>query len=214
MDKGMMDNFLDSSDELHVDILVLLDGVPAYPGIRHEVALVACGMALEHALSLRLLVRASCYTSALSLMRMQYEALTRGVWLMYAATDLQVQTLASPLTLEAEKSAKKMPMFKDMLDAVVKTAPPQASRMLTGFKDVNYHAMNSFVHSGIHPLRRHVDGYPPELIEDVVKNSNGLNVMTFQLASILSGDPRFSGSMKAMQERFHHVLPGLISPLN
>ncbi|NWD80904.1 hypothetical protein HX891_10990 [Pseudomonas reactans] len=49
-----MDVFLDRSDELHVEILGLLDGVPAYPGVRHEVALVACGMALEHALSLRL----------------------------------------------------------------------------------------------------------------------------------------------------------------
>ena len=213
MDKGMMDDFLDRSDELHIEILGLLGGVQAYPGLRHEVALVACGIALEHALSLRLLVRTSCYTSALSLIRLQYESLTRGVWLMYAATDLQVQKLASPLTLEAEKFARKMPMFKDMLDEVVKTAPDQASRMLMGFKEVNYHAMNSYVHSGIHPLRRHAEGYPLELIKDVVKNSNGLNVMTFQLASILSGDPRFSGSMKVLQEEFHQILPGLISPL-
>jgi hypothetical protein len=51
-----MDDFLERSDELHVEILGLLDGVPAYPGVRHEVALVACGMALEHTLSLRLLI--------------------------------------------------------------------------------------------------------------------------------------------------------------
>ena len=51
-----MDDILDRSDELHVEILGLLDGVPAYPGVRHEVSLVACGMALEHALSLRLLI--------------------------------------------------------------------------------------------------------------------------------------------------------------
>ncbi|MFX1713417.1 hypothetical protein [Stutzerimonas stutzeri] len=49
-----MDDYLDKSDELHVEILGLLDGVPAYPGVSHEVALVACDMALEHALSLRL----------------------------------------------------------------------------------------------------------------------------------------------------------------
>ncbi|WP_201455850.1 DUF6988 family protein [Pseudomonas syringae] len=209
-----MDGFLDRSDELHIQILSILEGVQTYPGIRHEVALVACGMSLEHALSLRLLVRTSCYTSALSLMRLQYEALTRGVWLLYAATDLQVQTLASPLTIEAEKSAKKMPMFKDMLDEVVKTAPPQASRMLAGFKDVNYHAMNSYVHSGIHPLRRHAEGYPSGLIEDVLRNSNGLNVMTLQLCVVLTGDQRFAGTVKAIQERFHYVLPGLLSPLN
>lgn len=49
-----MDDFLDRSDELHVEILGLLDSVPTYPCVRHEAALVACGMALEHALSLRL----------------------------------------------------------------------------------------------------------------------------------------------------------------
>lgn len=43
-----MDYFLDKLDELHAEIQRLLDGVPAYPGARHEVALVACGMALEH----------------------------------------------------------------------------------------------------------------------------------------------------------------------
>ena len=51
-----MDYFLDRSDELHVEILGLLDGVPANLGVRNEVALVACELALEHALSLRLLI--------------------------------------------------------------------------------------------------------------------------------------------------------------
>ncbi len=47
-----MDSFLDRSDELHIEILALLEGAEAFPGMRHEVALVACGIALEHALSL------------------------------------------------------------------------------------------------------------------------------------------------------------------
>ncbi len=209
-----MDDFLDRSDELHVEILGLLDGVPAYPGIRHEVALVACGMALEHALSLRLLVRAECYTSALSMMRLQYEALTRSVWLLYAATDLQVETLASPLTLDAEHAAKKMPMFAAMLDQIVKTAPDQASRMLLNFKETNYHAMNSFVHSGIHPLRRHAEGYPVKLVQDVLRNSNGLNVMTLQMGAILAGDSRINSVMRAVQEEFHQILPGLTPPVH
>ncbi|RMV87595.1 DUF6988 family protein [Pseudomonas amygdali] len=208
-----MDDFLDRSEELHAEILRLLDGVPAYPGARHEVALVACGMALEHALSLRLLVRVGYYTSALSMMRLQYEALTRSVWLLYAATDLQVETLASPLTLDAEHAAKKMPMFSAMLDQIVKTAPEPASRLLLNFKDVNYHAMNSFIHSGIHPLRRHAEGYPATLVEDVLRNSNGLSMMTLQMGMILSGDSRFFGVIGAVQEEFHQILPGLASPL-
>lgn len=209
-----MDEFLDRSDELHIAILSLLEGVPAFTGIRYEVALVACGMALEHALSLRLLVRTSCYTSALSLMRLQYEALTRGVWLMYSATDVQVEILASPLSLESEATAKKMPIFSVMLDQVVAKAPVQASSLLVSFKETSWHALNSFVHSGIHPLRRHAEGYPTELIENVIRNSNGLNVMTLQLGAVLSRDPRFDGTVRRINDTYHDVLPGLISPLN
>ncbi|MEB0007887.1 hypothetical protein QN412_13715 [Pseudomonas sp. RTB3] len=208
-----MDDLLNRSDELHIEILALLERVEAFPGIRHEVALVACGMALEHALSLRLLIRTQCFTSALSLLRLQYEALTRGVWLLYAATDLQVETLSSALTIEAEHCAKKMPMFSAMLDQVIEKAPIQASRMLLNFKEVNWQAMNSFVHSGIHPLRRHAEGYPAGLVDGAIRNSNGLNIMVLQLGVILSGDPSFEGVVRAMQEKYHALLPGLISPL-
>lgn len=209
-----MDDLLDSSDELHAEVLALLQDAKAFPGVRHEVAMVACGMALDHALSLRLLVRTHCFTSALSLMRLQYEALARGVWLLYAATDLQVHVLASPLTVDAETSARKMPMISTMLEQVVTKAPPQASRMLLDFKDVNWHAMNSFVHSGIHPLRRHTEGYPVGLIESAVRNCNGLNVMVLQLGVVLTGDPRYEGVVRAIQEKHNHILPSLISPLH
>ncbi|MDU8498404.1 hypothetical protein RYB01_04320 [Pseudomonas syringae] len=208
-----MDSFLERSDELHIEILALLEGAEAFPGMRHQVALVACGMALEHALSLRLLVRAQCFTSALSMMRLQYEALARGVWLLYAATDLQVQILASPLTQGAETAARKMPMFSTMLEQVIEKAPAQASRMLLNFKEVNWHPMNSFVHSGIHPLRRHAEGYPARLIESAVRSCNGLSLMVFQLGVVLTGDPRYEGVVRATQKKYHQILPGLVSPL-
>lgn len=209
-----MDDFLDGSDELHIAILQLLEGVQPYAGLRYEVALVGCAMAMEHALSLRLLVKTACYTSAMALMRLQYEALTRSVWLLYAATDLQVETLSAPLSLESEATAKKMPIFSVMLDQVVAKAPLQASSLLVSFKDTSWHAMNSFVHSGIHPLRRHAEGYPSALIENVIRNSNGLNVMTLQLGIILSGEPRFGGAVKRINETYHAVLPELTARPN
>ncbi|WP_372438136.1 hypothetical protein ACCM60_12965 [Pseudomonas chlororaphis subsp. aureofaciens] len=207
-----MEDFLNSSDELHIEILHLLEGVTPFPDTRHEVAMVACGMALEHALSLRLLVRTQCYTSALAMMRLQYEALTRAIWLLYAAKDQQVETLVAPLTLEAEHRAKKLPMFSQMLREIVERAPVQASGILLDFKDVNSHAMNSFVHSGIHPLSRYSEGYPPELIQSGIQNSNGLNVMTLQLGVILTGDPCLAGTVRAVQEKYHQVLPDQIPP--
>lgn len=208
-----MDELLDGSDELHLEILSLLEDTPAFPDIRPEIAYIACSVALEHALSLRLLVRTECFTSAIALMRLQFEALTRGMWLLYAASDTQVESLASELTLDTDRGARKLPMLSQMLEAVEGKAPEEALRMLLQFKEKNWYGMNSFVHSGIHPLQRHVDGYPQELIENVVRSSNGLNTMTGMLGAILTGDPQLFKEAQALQTRHAHVLPPLISPL-
>lgn len=75
-----MDDFSDSSDELHVEILGLLDGVPANLGVRNEVALVACELALEHALSLNLLIESPLVS---------YTYLNGNLWPISAVRDGQ-----------------------------------------------------------------------------------------------------------------------------
>lgn len=210
VDVKPLEMLLDRSDDLHIEILGLLENAQACPGLRFEAGLVACGMSLEHALSLRMLLRCACFTSAFSLIRLQYEALTRAVWLLYAATKSQVEQLTAPLSLEAEVSARKMPMFSKMLEEVVQKAPPQAARLLGQFKDVNWHAMNSYVHSGIHPLRRHVEGYPAQLIQSVIRSSNGLSMMTLMTGKILTGDAGDSSGLRSMQEKYQIVLPDLV----
>lgn len=210
MDNQSITALLDRSDDLNIEVLHRLENRQAFPEPRYEAGLTACGMALEHALSLRMLLRCNCYTSAFSLIRLQYEALTRAVWLMYAATDVQVERLTAPLSLQTEASAKNLPMFSKMLEEVAQKAPPQASRMLSHFKDVNWHAMNSYVHSGIHPLRRHAEGYPPQLIQSVIRSSNGLNMMILMAGKILTGDAECHGVIRAMQEEYVHILPDLV----
>jgi hypothetical protein len=57
--------------------------------------------------------------------------------------------------------------------------------------------------------------YSVGLIESVVRNCNGLNVMVLQLGVVLSsGNTRFDGTVRAIQEKFHQILPGLISPIH
>ena len=198
------------SEELHFAIIDLLDDAPVYPGARNEVAMAACGVAFEHAKGLRILFGAICLTSAVSMQRMQFEALTRAMWLLYAASDLEVEKLTAPLTLESERMANKLPMVRDMVEMIVRKAPPAASQMLVQFKDMSWSAMNSFVHSGIHPLRRHTEGYPLHLILQILRNSNGLNTMTGMLAAILTGDERYIKPMRAVQRDFTDCLPVLV----
>lgn len=205
-----LEQMMKRSDELYVAIIDLLNDVPVYPSERNEAAMVACGIAFEHALGLRVLLESGCLTSAVSMLRLQFEALTRAMWLLYAASDLAVEKLTAPLTLETEKAANKLPMVSEMVEMIVKTAPPEASRMLVQFRDVSWRAMNSFVHSGIHPLLRHREGYPLPLILQIMQNSNGLLTMTGMLAAILTGDERCTKPMRKIQTDFIDCLPQLL----
>lgn len=58
----------------------------------------AAQMALEHGRALRVLVADGLPTSALSLMRLQHEALVRALLLLYAASDLAIDMLSAPLS--------------------------------------------------------------------------------------------------------------------
>ena len=45
-----------------------------------------------------------------------------------------------------------------MIRALAKTAPAVAYQVLSSFKESSWGALNSYVHAGIHPLKRHSKG--------------------------------------------------------
>jgi uncharacterized protein DUF6988 len=80
------------------------------------------------------------------------------------------------------------------------------------FRDVHRKSLNSFVHAGVHPLRRHSDGYPISLILDVLRNSNALSTMAGMVLAVLTGDRDIARSMGALQADFQDYLPTLLRP--
>lgn len=172
----------------------------------------ACGLSLEHARGLRTLMAAGLPTQAISLMRMQHEALTRSVWLLYAASDGAVEKLQMSLSSAAENAANKLPMLSEMLRAIDGKAPPVATQMLTQFKDVAGGALNSFVHGGIHALHRQREGYPLPLLVQVVQSSNGLLTISGLMFATLSGNANLLKQMSGIQPAFMDCLPELLPP--
>lgn len=81
---------LEESDRLNDAIASIFDQALPYPGRRFDVAMVACGVSLEHACGVRILIENGYYTSAIPLLRVQYESVVRAVWLLYGATDAEV----------------------------------------------------------------------------------------------------------------------------
>ncbi len=194
--------------------LVNLVGAEAYQTYDDSPRIVAsasaCSASWDHSRGLRLLIAAGLPTSAIGLMRLQYEALTRSVWLLYAATDLEVGKLTAPLTVDTEKAANRMPMLADMLTAIDGKAPADATLMLAQFKDAMAGALNSYVHGGIHALRRQSEGYPESLLMQVVTSSNGLVTMSAMMLAILSGDTAISKEVSTVPPLFADCLPKLI----
>jgi len=177
----------DESDSLAKDLQEVIDLPLLENSSKIVISDVACSLSLEHWHSSRALLRAGLLPSALVVHRAQFEALTRSIWLTYAASGDQISKLTADISLESEQAAKNMPQIAQMIQALEKKGPQQAYDALARFKENSWKALNSYAHAGIHPIRRHHDGYPLKLLHDVLRNTNGLAVMSCMQAVVLSG---------------------------
>ncbi len=199
------------ADELDEALMRAIDAAHfrAYDNsARIAVSVSATSVALEHGRALRVLVADGLPTAAISLLRLQHEALTRALWLLYAADDLAINKLTAPLTKEAEVAAGKLPMMADMLKQLgTKPAAAKALIGLLAFKDNNAAALNSYVHGGIHALQRQAQGYPAPVIVGALRNCNGLMVMAAMMLAILTGRQPLVHAVSLLQATFSDDLP-------
>ncbi|MGM9480271.1 DUF6988 family protein [Roseateles sp. NT4] len=161
---------------------------------REDAAFAAAELVFEHAVAVRVLFEVGTASSAVVLLRAQFEAMLRAAWLLYAANDAQVAKMAAPLTLEAAADAKNIHGADEMLKALERaTALNPGLRGLVlplkELKDSGWAAMNAFAHSGLHALARTREGFPDKLATDVVKLSNGVLQMAARLLAHLGNSP-------------------------
>lgn len=141
-------------------------------------------------------------------LRSQYEALVRSVWVLYCATDLQVEKLDAVLNTESQQASKNIPTVNAMLGELDKI--PQIKNLLISFhefKDSSWLPLNSFVHSGIHAVFWTKYKAPPELIEQLFRISNGLNVIAFQEMGILTGRQNIQQEIFSVIVHYSDCLP-------
>jgi hypothetical protein len=188
------------------DLLPILE-LPLIDAVRVRAADTACSLSLEHWHAVRALLELGLLPSALVVHRAQFEALVRSLWLTFAARDEDVAKLNATLDLESEQAAKNMPTVPLMMQAIQEKAPANAYAALNQFKEHNWKALNSYTHAGIHPLRRHADGYPTELIHSVLCNANGVGVMSCMQAVALSGAQPLQKQVIEIASRYPHCMP-------
>lgn len=197
----------DESDHLATQLLCVLSVSGYDDSPRNRVSYLACSVSLEHWQAARTLLREGLLPSGLVVHRAQYEALVRAIWAFYAATESQIEKLAAVLTTDSEQSAKNLPLIADMLAALATKAPLQPYQALSRFRDTSWKALNSYAHAGIHPLQRHDNGYPLQLIEQVTRNSNGLAVISGMQAAVLTGRQQHVRDVSTLQHSHQGCLP-------
>ncbi len=204
-----MEELLEKSEALNSEFSRIFDYGPADESQRVIASWLMCSVALEHSVSLRQLVLNGSYTSAICIMRSQFEAVTRGMWLFYSASDKKIENTMKTLS-ELSQNADTKPSNSEMIAKMQGKAPDQAVLMLNEFKDVQWKALNSYVHGGVHALQRHGAGYPEQLVIDIVKSSNALLSMTAMMAAILTGNQVIVKDVTKIQRRHEECLPELL----
>lgn len=202
-----MDELFEESERLVVELLQLVD-LPTIVSQRVQISDTACSLALEHWHAVRSLLELGLLPSALVVHRSQFEALVRSVWLAYAACDADLAKLTATLDLESEQVAKNIPTVNVMMQRIQEKAPAAAYSALARFKEHNWKALNSYTHAGIHPLRRHADGYPKALLSAVLCNANGLGIMSCMQAVALSGAQPMQQQVLEIAAKYPRCTPG------
>lgn len=175
---------------------------------RFTVAFQAGVLSIEHAIAALMLIGNELNASGYTLFRPQFETLVRGVWLLHAASDIWIEKLNEPLTIESARRANSSLMLADMLKQLDNSAAPKhLIDQLKEFRDVTWKDLNSYIHGGIHPLSRMLSGYPPHLSYDVLRNSNALVAIAAQLTAIATGDKNNMTPVHKIHKDFADCLP-------
>lgn len=186
-------------------------------GERPEAAATAAELAFEHGYALRVLFSAGAPSSAAAMLRLQYEALLRGAWLLYAASEGQVEKLSAFLTEETATAAKNITSAEKMLltlEATAECAPNLRGLVmpLRELRDSAWGPMNGFVHTGLHAIARTQDGFPLELATNLVKLSNGMLHLSARLLARTTVSVKLAENVDRAYECFQDVLPVVKSP--
>ena len=131
---------------------------------------------------------------------------------MYAATDAQVEKLLQPLGPESEQAAKNLPGAPEMLSRLEKQldATPGLVGVVVPLRQIYtaaWRAMNSFVHGGIHPMKRTECGFPAPLAVQIIRNSNGIMHMSFRLLARLGPSAEIARAVDQAYLDFQDCLP-------
>ena len=211
-----MKQLLKRSFQLEAEIGRLLDLPAPVDSARESMSKIMCSIAIEHASSAKVLIRAGNKTAAVSLFRLQYEALVRAIWLIHAASQAQIDALSEPIN---ESNFKRINNQQRSLSQMLKDldAPPPEDPdgqlpkhillSLQEIKESSWTLLCSMVHGGVLALQTHAVDFPNRSLETLIKHSNGISCLAANLLIIISADSSFAGYTTKLYKSFPDCLP-------
>jgi hypothetical protein len=135
-----------------------------------------------------------------ALLRVQFEALIRGQFLHYAASDKHWRLY--------KKDKEMTKTFGEMITEVERKIDEQ-HQVLTKFKKQSYKFLCSFTHTGYqHLVRRHSNGamgavgYPEREIIQLLNTSGTLSLLAFAGLVEISGDKKLADRYLKRAKRY------------
>lgn len=192
---------LDRSDTFHNALRIVLQGeaeraIP--PSARNNAAFSYGHIALEHGSAFQHLLSVDNPTSALALVRLQYEAVLRGSWVFYAAPDKWIDSFGSQPGSNSRKEPAEFPKVYKMLEELaVSPAERVLAQSLSALKERAWDALNSYTHGGLRLMVRSLDGFEPELLDWMLRTTNSLSYIAAQLLAHVANEPVRSNQLLA-----------------
>jgi hypothetical protein len=134
---------------------------------------------------------------------------TRAVWMLWGATDKKVERIMQDLSVDTANADNGLPSHVEMIKQIDGKAPAEATRMLSEFRDLTWKASSSFVHCGIHAMTRHGEGYPVQLLKQIMTNSNGLVMLSAVHLASMSGNDHVLNDITRIRDTYRDILPKL-----
>ncbi|KKW81527.1 hypothetical protein AAV96_03180 [Acinetobacter sp. AG1] len=201
-----IEHLLNRSHQLEIELISPSIDLNLYDDSQRLLAVASLAMlSVEHSAGVRYLFKTKCLASAFALFRLQYEALVKSLWVFYISKDEDIDSIVGELEeARITKNKKVFPSISKMLEQLLSANTPAHSHVLSlvELKDYSWDAMNSFVHSGLHAVRRNITGYPTELIYTIIKQSNNLLYLSAYLKAVITGDPNAINGVSIARQRY------------
>jgi hypothetical protein len=204
---------LTRSQELHTSVLDRLEGEPM-PGLRRmQAAYAALGLSYNHAHAMQHLLAHRHYPSAFALLRVQFDAVVRGMWILFAASEEWIDRFYCDRIGEPDCPAPQPPSLNEMLDAsAAQNAPPGIVIQLCGLGGSSWFAMCSYTHTGQHPISRFLSEYTQEEAVEILQVSNGLIALATKLMTIALNRSEIAPDIARIFGEFADCFPGSAVP--